>query len=130
MDASPALNPAQLHRLTWAIALRLWIVVAVTGAVGWLFLQWVVLLALGATMATICALTAPVAVVCLVAGLLRQSAVHLPRWLLTVGAVGSPVLLVVLLIEPLPWAMVGLALAVWLLVVGLIAAVAQSFFRD
>lgn len=130
MNASPALTPAQLRRLTWVITFRLWIVVAVTGAVGWLFLQWVVLRALGATMATICALTLPVAVVCLLAGLLCQPAVHLPRWLLTAGAVGSPVLLVWLLLEPLRWAMVGLALAVWLLVVGLIAAVAQAFVRD
>ncbi|QGU08335.1 hypothetical protein COCCU_12175 [Corynebacterium occultum] len=130
MNNVAAMNPVQLRRLTWSITFRLWIVVALTGAVGWLFLQWVVLMALGATLATVAALTAPVAMVCLLAALLRQPARQLPRWLLWSGAVGSPLLLVLLLIEPLPWAMVGLALAVWLLVVGLIAAVAQSFFQN
>ncbi|MGP6174647.1 hypothetical protein [Corynebacterium sp. A21] len=121
---------AQQRGLTWSIAFRLWIVVAVTGVVGWLFLQWVVLLALGATMATLCALTLPIAVITLLAALLRQPAARLPRWMLFTGAAGSPVLVVLLLIDPAPWAMIALSLAVWLLVVGAIAAVVQQMFRS
>lgn len=121
---------AQRRALTRHIALRLGIVVVVVlGGGGLVFLQLPALTGLGAILLSLAVLCLPLAVLCLVAALAVQPAERLPRWFLLVGAVGGVLALTALLIEPQPWLMITLAVAVWLLVVGSIAATALAILR-
>lgn len=121
---------AQRRALTRHIALRLGIVVVVVlGGGGLVFLQLPALTGLGAILLSLAVLCLPLAVLCLVAALAVQPAERLPRWFLLVGAVGGVLALTALLIEPQPWLMITLAVAVWLLVVGTIAATALAILR-
>lgn len=120
---------ADRRSLTRSIAGRLLVVMGVTATAALGFLQVGPLLGLGAMMLTLTALCLPVAAVCLVAAVLRVPADRLPRWLLVIGAVGSPVLFVWVLIDAANWTTVALAAAVWLLVVGVIATVAVAVLR-
>lgn len=120
---------AQRRALTRHIALRLGIVVVVLGGGGLVFLQLPALTGLGAILLSLAVLCLPLAVLCLVAALAVQPAERLPRWFLLVGAVGGVLALTALLIEPQPWLMITLAVAVWLLVVGSIAATALAIPR-
>lgn len=120
---------AQRRALTRHIALRLGIVVVVLGGGGLVFLQLPALTGLGAILLSLAVLCLPLAVLCLVAALAVQPAERLPRWFLLVGAVGGVLALTALLIEPQPWLMITLAVAVWLLVVGTIAATALAILR-
>lgn len=111
------------RRLTGPIALRLWIVVLVAGAAG-LGLLWLGA-GVGMALVTIAVLSAPVALVSTVAFACRRPALVLPRWLTVLGGVGTVGGFGWLLVEPgaVP-ATLALAVGVWLLVVGLISAVA------
>ncbi|MDO5669387.1 MAG: hypothetical protein Q4G50_05240 [Corynebacterium sp.] len=111
------------RRLTGPIALRLWAVVVVVGAAG-AGLLWLGV-GLGMALVTIAVLSAPLALVTTVAWIARRPAVAVPRWLLWLGAMGSVLGLVWLLVSPgeVP-AILVLAIGVWLAVVGLISSVA------
>lgn len=115
--------------LTRSIAGRLLVVMGVTAAAALAFFQVGPLLGLGAMMLTLTALCLPVAVVVLVATVCAVPADNLPRWLLLVGAVGTPVLFVWVLVDAANWTIVALAAAVWLLVVGVVANVAVAVLR-
>lgn len=117
------------RRLTRSVAARLVVVIAVTAALALGFFQVGPLHGLGATMATLTALCLPVAAVCLLAALLRVPADRLPRWLLLLGATGTPVLFAGVLIDAANWAVIALAAAVWLLVVGVIASLVVKVLR-
>lgn len=119
---------ATLVRLTGMIAGRLWLVALATGAIGgvlvWLGVR------LGLALATIAVLVVPLAVVATAARLLRRPADRVPPWLVWLGGTGSAVGLAWLLVTPghVP-AILALAVGVWLLVVGIIAAVAVGAVR-
>lgn len=115
--------------LTRSLAARLLVVMAVTAALALGFFQIGPLHGLGATMATLTALCLPVAAVCLPAAVLGIPADHLPRWLLSIGATGTPVLFVWVLIDAANWTIIALAAAVWLLVVGVIAHLTVKVLR-
>lgn len=117
-----------LVRLTGMIAGRLWLVALVSGAVGgglvWLGVR------LGPALATLAILIVPPAVVSTTAWLALRPATVLPRWLSGIGAAGTVAGTGWLLIAPghVP-AILILAVGVWLLVVGLISAVAVGAMR-
>lgn len=120
---------ADRRSLTRSLAARLLVVIVVTAALALGFFQFGPLHGLGATMATLTALCLPVAAVCLLAAVTGIPADHLPRWLLFIGAVGTPVLFVRALIDAANWTIIALAAAVWLLVVGAIASLVVKVLR-
>ncbi|HZK31773.1 MAG TPA: hypothetical protein VFC72_02560 [Corynebacterium sp.] len=130
---------ARGRRLTRLIALRLWPALLVPGGLGGALI-WVGvslpaegLARLGASLASIGALGIPVALVLSVAALVGVRAHFLPRWLLLGGVLTAALCLLLLLTAPAVTARgaaLGLAVGMWLLLVGALAWFGQAMARS
>lgn len=117
------LDVASMRRLTGAMALRLWVVVIVCAIMAGLFLISRLPTFLGGTMVTIAGLALPIALVTSICWVLRRPAQSIPRillWLGVIGLVGGIIGLIIW--QGTAWLMIVAALGVWLLLVGIVAA--------
>lgn len=117
------LDADNMRKLTGLMALRLWVVVIVCALVAGLFLITRLPSFVGATLVTIAGLALPIAVVVSVCWVLRRPATSIPRILVWMGAIMLVGAIVGLIIWPgTVWLMIAALLGVWLLLVGIIAA--------